>query len=384
MAGAIAEIFRRHGDDYLQRHADGLLPSHRKAIGDIGACRTADMGGHLCRCDGCSSLQFYYHSCCSRSCPTCRWKDTQHWIEQKQSQLLPVTYFHLVFTLPAQLRLLVRSHQKKLLAVLFRAATSALMDLAADPHYVGGQIGIWAVLHTWTRAMIYHPHLHCIVPGGGICPQTGTWLPARHNYLVPVAALSVMFRARFMAMAKKALPNLVIDPAVWGKPRVVFAKPAVQGSDKLLNYPGRYVHRVAITNARIIDADDRRVLVRCLDRQRQCWTTVSLTPDEFMRRFLQHVLPAGFHKVRSYGFLAPANRQRLQQLQQQLGQAADSPSVRQKAGEKAGAPAGQRPPYGFCPICKTGHLKPIARIGAQGRGPPQAGTHPCGLTYLPF
>lgn len=239
MGADIADVFRRHGSQYLDRYKDSILPSHHRALRNLSQCRTAAMGGHLCRCDRCAALHYRYHSCRNRSCPTCLWNRTDQWIRAKSTQLLPVPYFHLVFTLPSELRRLVRSNQKALLSVLFRAATSSLMDLARDPHYIGGKIGILAVLHTWTRAMVYHPHLHCLVPGGGLSPDGDYWLPTRSNYLVPVKALSVMFRARYMDMARKALPEVRFPQAVWQKPWVVYSKPALQGFGPLLRYLGR-------------------------------------------------------------------------------------------------------------------------------------------------
>jgi hypothetical protein len=366
MAGDVGAIFRRHGPVYDQSFGDRMLPSHLKALHELGACRTGQLGGHLCQCSECNSLHYRYHSCKSRFCPKCQWKNTQAWIESHRTALLPVTYFHLVFTLPAELRRIVRSNQKVMYAVLFKAAVSSLMDLAMDPHYVGGRIGVLAVLHTWTRAMLYHPHLHCIVPAGGIDLETGGWIPSRDNYLVPVSALSAMFRARFMKLTKKRLPDIAIPKAVWDKDWVVYAKAAVQGADRVLSYLGRYVHRVAITNARILDSDDDFIRIRYLDRRKCQHRCASLQPEEFIRRFLQHVLPKGFHKVRKYGLLSPRYREKLGQIKLELGDIIDPGKVTEE-NEPAQSTL---PDFGACPDCKKGILKPLYWVPPRKRAPP--------------
>lgn len=366
MAGDVGAIFRRHGPAYDLNFGDRMLPSHLKALYELGACRTGQLGGHLCQCSECHSLQYRYHSCKSRFCPKCQWKNTEAWIETHRQSLIPVTYFHLVFTLPAELRRIVRSNQKVMYAVLFKAAVSSIVDLAMDPHYVGGRIGVLAVLHTWTRALLYHPHLHCIVPAGGIDPETGYWIPSRDNYLVPVKALSVLFRARFMKMTMKRLPEIEIPQIVWDKNWVVYSKAAVQGADKVLQYLGRYVHRVAITNARILNSNDDYIRIRYLDRSKGKYRCASLQPDEFIRRFLQHVLPKGFHKVRAYGLLSPRYREQLNQIQQELGKGIEPRKVvvEDKSAQST------IPDFGTCPDCSTGILRPLYWVPPCGRAPP--------------
>ncbi|WP_319774192.1 transposase [Breoghania sp.] len=245
------------------------------------------------------------------------------------------------------------------------------MDLAMDPHYVGGRIGVLAVLHTWTRAMLYHPHLHCIVPAGGLDPEKDRWTPSRDKYLVPVRALSSLFRTRFMTLAKKRLPEIGLPKSVWDKNWVVNAKPAVQGADRVPDYLGRYVHRVAITNARILDSTEDRIRIRYLDRRKGQHRCASLQPDEFIRRFLQHVLPRGFHKVRSYGLLSPRYRANLKQLQQEFGE----PEVNEEKSLDADIPQPFIPPdFGICPVCpacKKGLLKPLYWVPPRKRAPPQ-------------
>jgi hypothetical protein len=210
----LADVFRQYGRQYLETFGEAVLPSHRRAIADIVACRTEALGGYLVQCDSCTVQDKAYRSCKNRSCPKCHRGDTLRWLEKRAGELLPVMYFHVVFTLPMQLRRLVRGHQKKLYAVLMKAAAESLMKLAADPKYVGGRIGILALLHTWTSAGIYHPHVHCLVPGGGITPDKSSWISSRKKFLVPVKALSPIFRAKFLEMVQDAMPCLQIPREV--------------------------------------------------------------------------------------------------------------------------------------------------------------------------
>jgi Zn ribbon nucleic-acid-binding protein len=235
----LAEVFRLYGSDYLAQFGERLLPGHRRALVDITACRTARLGGQMTECRRCGHHHPVYHSCRHRSCPKCHATDTARWLEKRENELLPVSYAHAVFTLPEELRRLVRRHQKTLYGVLMKAAAEALMELAADPHYVGGQIGFLAVLHTWGAAMVFHPHVHCLIPAGGLT-EDGQWRTARKRYLVPVQALSLIFRAKFMALARKAHPELSFPQSLWDKDWVVYCKPAPQGGKKVLRYLGRY------------------------------------------------------------------------------------------------------------------------------------------------
>lgn len=364
----LAEIFSRYGPEYLAAFGDRILPSHRRALRDISGCRTEACGGHLEECDHCGRLDYVYHSCHNRSCPKCHYHHTAEWLEKRQEELLPVPYFHVVFTVPKELRELIRTHQKALYAVLMQSAAESLMKLAADPKYVGGKIGILSVLHTWTRAQIHHPHVHCLVPGGGVSSD-GAWTEPRHSFLVPVQALSEIFRAKFMAQARKALPEATFPKTVWEKKWVVFCKPVIQGPEKILEYLGRYIHRIAITNNRILSVADGRVTFRYKDSQAGRWRTMTLEAFEFIRRFLQHVLPAGFHKVRYYGLLSPANRRLLNQvrLSLTLGQPAKNTEPEPKA-ENSPSRA-----YAVCPCCKVGIMRFLLRmppIHTPGRGRP--------------
>jgi hypothetical protein len=355
----VADVFRLHGADYLRLYEDRLLPSHRQAIQDILACRTPAMGGHVeADCDHCGHRKVVFHSCKNRHCPKCMGEDTARWLEKQRLELLPVPHFHVVFTLPHDLRRHVRSNQKDLLNALTAAAAQALKRLCLDPRHLGGRIGILSVIHTWTRTLDYHPHVHCLVPAGALSPDGTTWAPAREGFLVPVKALSILFRVEFMARARKALPHIRFPQSLWEKPWVVYCKPAVPGPDQLLEYLGRYLHRTAITNRRIVAVEGGNVTFRYKDSRGKRWRTRTLPALEFIRLFLQHVLPRGFHKVRHYGLLSPKNRTTRRRLALLLHLSAakttppansDSPITRQKTPKHPVS----------CPVCKIGRLTPV-------------------------
>ena len=312
----LADIIRRYGREYLERFGAFMLPEHHRAFWGILNCRTEAMGGHVLLCDHCGKEEGYsYHSCKNRNCPKCSGSDTERWLEKRRAELLPVPYFHVIFTLPRQLRECVRSNQRILYSILMKAAAASLLTLARDPHYVGGLIGIMCVLHTWTRALLYHPHVHCLVPAGGMNLKGSFWIPANENFLVPVMALKKIFRGKFKEMVEKELPGVYIPDEAWTIKWHVYSKPAMQGSEQVLNYLSRYVYRVAITNSRILSITDGNVTFRYKDSRDRRWKTMTLPSMEFIRRFMQHVLPANFHKIRYYGLWSPANRTRLHQIQ---------------------------------------------------------------------
>lgn len=365
----VADVIRRHGPAYIKRFGDRMPPSHRRVLRDLADCRTAALGGQLTKCDSCGDERYVYHSCRNRSCPACHCSDTERWATARRAELLPVQYYHLVFTIPKELHGIVRSNQRPLLSALVTAAAQSLLQLAADPRYAGGTIGILTVLHTWTRDLGYHPHVHCLVPGGAVSRDSGEWIPTSTTFLVPVRALSVLFRARFMALARKALPTAQFPESLWNTPWVVFCKPTMQGVAKVVDYLARYVHRIAITNSRIVSAGDETVIFRYKDAQAQRWKTSALAATEFLRRFLQHVLPRGFHKVRYYGLLSPSYRQTLHQIQLVLerGRPGDFQSARHTTEDAAAAP--ERAPH-RCTSCHQGVLIIIARVARSVRAPP--------------
>jgi hypothetical protein len=273
--------------------------------------------------------------------------------------LLPVPYYHVVFTLPAELRRLVRSHQQVLLSVLFRAAFEALASLCKDPHFLGANIGALAVLHTWTRTLEWHPHVHLLVPGGGLAPDGRTWLQApkrRKAFLVPVRALAKRFRGRFLNLARRALPKVTFPELSWGKSWVVFAKPIVQGPERVLSYLGRYVHRTATSDKAIVACDQHTVTFRYSLSRDGRRKTMKLPAHEFLRRFLQHVPPKGFHRVRAFGLLQARHRSKLRRLQLLL--APTRPQPRSLPDIDA------QPPRLRCPYCASGTLRLGRRLSA--------------------
>jgi hypothetical protein len=370
----IADIFRLHGPEYVEAFGPAMLPSHRRAVHDFIDCRTAALGGEIYRCTDCQSEHYVYHSCRNRCCPTCGGDAGEAWLNDRRGEMLQAEYFHVVFTLPAELRRIVRGNQKPLYGVLMAAAAEALMKLAANDKTLGGQIGVMAVLHTWSRTLEYHPHVHCLVPGGALAGDL--WRPARTGFLLPVKPLSKVFRGIFMAAAAKALPHVAIPKTVWDADWVVYCKPVVQGPDAVLQYLGRYVHRGAIANSRIVSLHDGQVAFRYQKSGSRRWRTMTLPAGEFIRRYLQHVLPKGLHKVRYYGLWAVANRQRLARLQSTLlhprladptaETLADPDTPRMPDGPPVKAVTPTRP----CPKCGKNTLVLVGQLARPGRPPP--------------
>jgi hypothetical protein len=357
----LAEIVAAHGSAYLTEFGTNLLPSHRRALTDIAACRTEVMGGHVAQCEECGHQHYSYHSCKNRSCPKCHGTETGAWLEKRETELLPVRYFHLVFTLPGELRDPVRRNQKTLYGILMQAAAETLARIGLDSKFVGGKLGMLAVLHTWTRALEHHPHVHMLVPAGGL-DKENVWRQSRKKFLVPVKALSRLFRERFMKLARKALPNEAFPQEVWKKEWVVFCRPTFNRAKKVLRYLGRYVHRIAITNNRIVSLKCGNVTFRYQKCDARQWKTMTLPAREFLRRYLQHVLPQGFHKVRYYGLLSPANRVTLKRLQLLLEQK----RALKKQEEEPAPKTGWVPK---CPCC-NGAMVVIGRLPRRARSPP--------------
>lgn len=312
----LAHILRQYGAAYQRIYQEQLLPSHRRAMADIVNCRTELFGGHLYTCQDCHTTQYSYHSCQNRHCPKCQHQAGQDWLLRQQELLLPVPYFLLTFTLPAELRSLARSNQKLIYNLLFRAAAAATQQLAQDSRFVGGRIGMIGVLHTWGRNLTFHPHVHFLVPAGGV-DENDRWLPTRHKFLVPVRALSVLFRAKFRDLLKQTPLFDQIPIAVWQQAWVVHCKPVGNGQTAL-RYLAPYIFRVAISNRRILKLANGKVSFRYFASETGKPRTSTLTALEFIRRFLQHVLPKGFVKVRYYSFFAPGLRSRLQVIRMQL------------------------------------------------------------------
>lgn len=322
MALELADLFRRYGPAYRKKHAHHLLPNHRTAMRAIEHCRTEVLGGQVYRCDACGETRYSYHSCRNRHCPKCQHEQTEEWLTLQQELLLPVPYFMLTFTLPCELRDLAFRHQKLIYDLLFRASSQAVQKLARDPRLIGGQIGLVGVLQTWTRDLLYHPHVHYLAPAGGLAADGQTWLKARHNFL-PVKALSPLFRAIFRHALQKTNLFAQVSPKVWRKKWVVHCK-LVGNGQAALKYLAPYIFRVALSNRR---------LIRCVDTGNITSSQVTfsyrssddgllkrctLSAEKFIQRFLQHILPHRFVKVRYYGFFASTQRAKLIALQKQL------------------------------------------------------------------
>jgi Putative transposase/Transposase zinc-binding domain len=304
----VAEVVRRYGPEYLERFGATMPAAHKKVLRDIMACRTGELGTVVYRCADCGQTHALGRSCGNRHCPSCQRDKAEAWLETQTDRLLPCPYFLVTFTLPGELRELARAHQRVVYAALFEASSQALRALAADPKYIGTQrLGFFGVLHTWGRTLEYHPHVHYVVPGGGLSTDGTKWLPSRANFLVPVQALSVIFRGKFRDILRREGLLEPIDASVWHRDWVVHCQPAGDGRESL-RYLAPYVFRVAIGDHRIVACDDGQVTFTYRKvgskRQRQ----MTLDAMEFLRRFLQHVLPTGFQKVRSYGFLSPGGR----------------------------------------------------------------------------
>ena len=314
----VADVFRRFAADYLSAHGASMLLSHRRAIEDILNCRTAALGGQVWRCEQCDTEMFSWHSCGNRSCPKCHTAQTREWLERRRAEMLPVPYFHITITVPEELREVLRANQRDGYGVLMRAGAAAIIELARDPRYVGGTVGVLAVLHTWTQQLSLHPHVHCLVSGGGISEDASTWHPARRNFLVPIKALAKLVRGKFRAMLRQTCPDLIIPDVVWRKRWILHVTAWGNGEQAVLDYLARYVFRVALTNARIVNLDDETVTIQYKERKGGRSRTCRLSGHEFMRRFLQHVLPRGFHKVRYFGLWHPAQRNNAARVRQML------------------------------------------------------------------
>ena len=323
----VADIFRRHGEAFRQAHAGHLGGVERRVMGAIAACRTAVLGGHVEQCDDCGTTRIAYNSCRNRHCPKCQGLARLRWLADRQAELLPVPYFHVVFTLPAAAGEIAFQNKAAVYAILFRAAAETLTTIAADPKHLGAQIGVTAVLHTWGQTLQHHPHVHCVVPGGGPSFDGTRWIACRPGFFLPVRVLSRLFRRLFLQHLQTAFDAGTLrffgDLAALVEPTafisrlnqlrriawVVYAKPPFGGPEQVLTYLGRYTHRVAIANSRLISLFDGKVRFTWKDyRQHGQNKVMTLEADEFIRRFLLHTLPHGFHRIRYYGFLANGGR----------------------------------------------------------------------------
>ena len=317
MAVELAEVFRRYGPAYRLKYANRMPASHLQAMRAIEQCRTAALGGQVYYCPHCEQVQYSYHSCRNRHCPKCQHEKAQDWLEQQRELLLPVPYFLLTFTVPAGFHDMARAHQKLFYDLLFKTSAAATQQLAQEPRWLGGQLGLVGVLHTWGRNLAYHPHIHYLVPGGGVSMDGQSWLPARHNFLLPVRALSKVFRGKLQQALCGTDWYPRIPANVWQQAWVVHCEGVGSGLNAL-KYLAPYIFRVALSNNRIVKVEEDRVTFRYRDTKSAAEKRCSLGAEAFIHRFLQHVLPKGFVKVRYYGFFAPTQRARLASLRQHL------------------------------------------------------------------
>jgi hypothetical protein len=348
VAVELADIFRQYGPSYRQKYARRMPSSHFKAMWAIEQCRTPAVGGQVYRCPNCEQLQYSYHSCRNRHCPKCQNEKAQAWLERQQDLLLPVPYFLLTFTVPAGLNDLARAHQKLFYDLLFKTSATATQQLAQAPRWIGGQIGMVGVLHTWGRNLAYHPHIHYLIPAGGWKDEE--WVPARHNFLLPVRALSRVFRGKLRQALRHSDWYARIPSAVWQQEWVVHCEGVGSGLNAL-KYLAPYIFRVALSNNRLLKLESDRVTFRYRDTETGAEKRCSLGAEAFIHRFLQHVLPKNFVKVRYYGFFAPTRRARLAALRQSLVAATDLNARHVASTDLSSGSAPPPPPTRLCPHC---------------------------------
>jgi putative transposase/transposase-like zinc-binding protein len=373
----VADVFRRYGEAYRQEHGASLSMAQRRVMTAIEVCRTAVLGGHLERCDHCGHQRNAYNSCSDRHCPKCQSLARAQWLQDRQSELLDTQYFHVVFTVPEQIATIAYQNKRELYGILFRATAQTLLTIAADPKHLGAKIGFFAVLHTWGSNLLHHPHLHCVVPGGGLAPDGTRWICCRDGFFLSVRVLSRLFRRLFLQYLINAFEagrleffssleslrdaSLFLDylaplrEAEW----VVYAKRPFTGPEQVLDYVGRYTHRVAISNNRLLDIAEGKVTFHYKDYRHDAQEkTMTLQAEEFIRRFLLHVLPGGFQRIRYYGFLANRHReQKLVRCRELLGMPVPEPAAsevstdyRDRYEELTGSSLWE------CPICHQGRM----------------------------
>lgn len=382
----VADVFRGFGPAYLDQHP--ASSEQRRVLNDIAKCKTAALGGHKARCDNCGHEKYFYNSCLNRHCPKCQGAARAKWLADRASELLKTLYFHVVFTLPEALGPLALQNKKVLYGILFLAASETLLRIAKDPKHLGARIGFLAVLHTWGQRLDHHPHLHCVVPGGGFSPDRSRWISARESFFLPVRVLSRVFRGKFLAYLREAFQKGRLEfhgklaglqeesqwkaylRALSSTEWVVYSKPPFGGPEQVLKYLARYTHRVAISDQRLVSLQDDKVTFRykdyrCGDIQRK----MTLEATEFIRRFLQHVLPGSFHRIRYFGFLANRYRKKNLALARILLNS-DTTSDPCEAASQSQPPSADSPKADFeikakehlCPVCKKGHLVIVETI----------------------
>jgi hypothetical protein len=368
----VADIFRRHGEAYRLAHAGHMGRAERRVMSAIKLCRTAALGGHTEQCEECGTVRIAYNSCRNRHCPKCQGAAREAWLAARAAELLPVLYFHVVFTLPAAAAEIAFQNKEAVYAILFKTAAATLRTIAADPKHLGAELGFLAVLHTWGQNLHHHPHVHCVVPGGGLSLDGSRWIACRSGFFLPVRVLSKLFRRLFLkelqaafdagklgffgALARLGSPTAFACRlrALRGVDWVVYAKRPFGGPEQVLAYLGRYTHRVAISNSRLVSMENGLVTFRWKDyRHHGKSKLMMLDADEFIRRFLLHTLPDGFHRIRHYGFLANGQRaEKLTLCRNLLAIGPDQPAPAFDRNAQAAADA-----RNLCPHCGGAMVK---------------------------
>lgn len=373
----VQDIFIEHGNAYRQKHK---LPLHvLKAMSAIERCRTSDLGGHMDVCDDCGYTRISYNSCRNRHCPKCQVLSKERWIDGQKNNLLNVGYFHVVFTIPDLLNTLAFQNQKEVYTILFKAVAETLRELSADKKYLGATLGFTSVLHTWGQNLMHHPHIHCIVPGGGLT-STGKWVASRKQFFLPVKVLSRKFRGKFLYYLKQAdleyhgEQERLLDPycfnaflsQLYQKEWIVYCKPPFKNAFSVVEYLGRYTHRVAISNSRIVKSEDGQVSFKWRDyKDNNQWKVMTVSADEFIRRFLIHILPHRFMKIRHYGFLGNRNKSIKLVVCKKLTDTPMFPLIRASTNELIQKITGKD--ISRCPQCGSPKLR---RYMSIGKAPP--------------
>ena len=372
----VGEVIRSCLDEFLEKYGAKLTPEQHRALKDLASCRTSALGGHVLGCTECGHRQIAYNSCGNRHCPTCQATAAARWLEARAAELLPTPYFHIVFTLPNALDRIALANPRVVYDLLMRATAETLLEVAADPQHLGAQIGVLAVLHTWGQNLQFHPHVHCVVPGGGLSPDGTRWVASASNFFLPVRVLSRVFRGKFLAGLRAAFARGELrfaadqfDQALseaahteW----VVYAKPPFGGPEQVLKYLAQYTHRAAISNHRLLGFENGKVRFRYKDyahgnRKR----VMMLSALEFVRRLLLHVLPTGFMRIRHYGIQANRHRhEKLALCRQLLGseKTAEPESSEEKETVESRESPSSITPTRVCPVCGSGRMIMIKKL----------------------
>jgi hypothetical protein len=380
----VAEVVRQHGAAFLERYGQILSGEQHRALRAIALCRTAALGGHITQCDHCSHQEQAYNSCRHRSCPKCHGAAQATWLAAREREVLETPYAHVIFTLPHDLGPLALQNPRQLYGLLFRTVAQSLHDIAGDPKHLGAEIGGFAVLHTWGQQLHHHPHLHCVLPAGGIAADGARWVPCRPHFFLPVRVLSRRFRRLYLAelaqlygqghLTLTGRCQALADPVPWQRflaalhdqEWVVYAKEPIPAPRHVLKYLARYTHRVAISNHRLVALEDGQVTFRYKDYQRgHRLRTLTLEAVEFLRRLMLHVPPRGFHRLRPFGFLANRVRQaRLAQCRTLLGQATP-PHAQANALDVKTPAVSAGEPGAVCPVCQHGRMQLVQTLYRQ-------------------